>query len=156
MSTAPAAVFTLPEIVAALHNGVEMTADESGLLFLDGRFTWAYAATLAYLDNPGTTWAEVTDRHNDLLQLWMAGKELPDSDDDRTYSREQVTGAVNWAVDKSAEVNHLGGHADDVDNFLANAVLALLVYPDATFCDVVEKSYGKAPKKVSGWLRDAA
>ncbi|RZU28239.1 hypothetical protein EV284_6405 [Streptomyces sp. BK022] len=156
MSTAPS-VFTLPDILAALHAGVELTADESGLDFLDGRFTWPYAATLARLDNPDTTWSQVSDRHDKLRQLWSAGTDLPDTDDDaRTYTREQVSTAVNWAVDEAADINHLGGCADDVDNFLVNAVLTLLDDPDAAFTDVVDECYGEDPDLVSRWLHDAA
>ncbi|MFE2184144.1 hypothetical protein [Streptomyces sp. NPDC059455] len=147
--------FTLSQIVAALNEGIEMAADESGCNITDERFTWPYAATLVHLDNPDAPWTHVAVRHDAHRQISREGGEEPVSEDGRTFTRDQVSAAVNWAVDEATDFRRLGACADDIDNFVVNAVLTLLDDPDASFDDVVTECYGEGPDRVSSWLADA-
>ncbi|MFI5868522.1 hypothetical protein [Streptomyces sp. NPDC051546] len=105
------------------------------------------AAALTYLDSPGAAWADVCARHVEIVAAQAAagrGENVEDTSDvyeGMRYSRDQVSTAVNAAVDDSAQTVRQQ-HADDIDNLVVNAVLTLLVHPDASFADIVEECYG--------------
>ncbi|MGW0033029.1 hypothetical protein ACWDXD_24835 [Streptomyces sp. NPDC003314] len=149
--------FTLPEIVTALDEGVGMAVAETPLTLTEQRFTLPMAATLTRLDNPTALWEDVSFQHAIVCAQVEEKYALPVPDDDgRTWTREQVADAVNWAVDQAAGTRRPGACADDIDNFVVNAVLTLLDDPGAEFEDVVVECYGERPGRVSRWLRDAA
>jgi hypothetical protein len=115
------------------------------------------AATRAHLDTPDLTWADVATRHEPVRNALKGKGRMPTPEDDgRTWALARVASAVFWAVDEGAEHVRLGACADDIDNFIANAVLTLLDTPDSTFEDIVTECYGEDPDEVSHWLRAAA
>ncbi|MFJ7004203.1 hypothetical protein ACIQWY_29860 [Streptomyces albidoflavus] len=155
MSTDPYATFSLPEIVAALNDGVGMAVGETPLTIAEARFTWPMAGTLLRLADPEATAADIGqyDVLRAQIETGYAISEVPD--DGRVWTRDQVSEAVNWAVDQGASTVR-GGCADDLDNFVVNAVLSLLDEPGTEFEDVAVESYGETPQTVARWLRDAA
>ncbi|MFJ7054765.1 hypothetical protein ACIQU7_23945 [Streptomyces albidoflavus] len=155
MSTDPYATFSLPEIVAALNDGVGMAVGETPLTIAEARFTWPMAGTLLRLTNPEATAADI-GQYDVLRAQIETGYAIPEvPDDGRVWTRDQVSEAVNWAVDQGASTVR-GGCADDLDNFVVNAVLSLLDEPGTEFEDVAVESYGETPQTVARWLRDAA
>ncbi|MET8717413.1 hypothetical protein ABZV52_30055 [Streptomyces sp. NPDC004735] len=149
--------FTLPEIVTALNQGFEMAVSETHLTIDKPRFTVPMAATLAHLDDSEVEWAAVASRYNEVRAEIEAESKMSVPDDDgRTWTRERVADAVNWAIDEAADVVRLGACADDLDNLAVNAVLTLLDDPDATLDDVAAESYGESSRTVASWARDAA
>jgi hypothetical protein len=149
--------FTLPEIVTALNEGFGMAVAETSLTINEPRFTLPMAATLAHLDNPDLRWQDVMLRHA-LVQAQVAAEyQVPVPEDDgRTWTRDQVADAVNWAIDEAAATRRLGACADDLDNLAVNAVLTLLGDPEATLDDVAEENYGESARTIARWARDAA
>ncbi|SEE82839.1 hypothetical protein SAMN05216483_6683 [Streptomyces sp. 2131.1] len=139
MSTTPATAFTYEQVEKALGEGFNMAAEESGVDVENRDFAatqsafWAYLNVLA-VPRPATPLHPVTYE---------------------TYTRDQVSTALNRAVDDMAARLH-NGVADDIDNFAVNAALTLLDDPDASFADVTSECYGEDADVVSGWLADAA
>ncbi|NEE25325.1 hypothetical protein G3M53_07560 [Streptomyces sp. SID7982] len=155
MRTNPYATFSLPEIVAALNDGVAMAVGETPLTIAEARFTWPMAGTLLRLADPEATAAGI-GQYDVLRARIEIGYEIPEvPDDGRRWTRDQVSEAVNWAVDQGANAVR-GSCADDLDNLLVNAVMSLLDDPHAEFEDVAVENYGEEPETVSRWARDAA
>ncbi|MEU9355075.1 hypothetical protein AB0D65_29775 [Streptomyces griseoloalbus] len=149
--------FTLPDIVTALNGGFGMAAAETPLTIAEPRFTLPMAATLAHLNDPDVKWADVALTYATVRAQIEAEHEMTVPEDDgRTWTRDQVADAVNWAIDEAAGTRRLGACADDLDNLAVNAVLTLLDDPDATFEDVATECYGEDPDEIARWARDAA
>ncbi|MFE6639537.1 hypothetical protein ACFVFT_38515 [Streptomyces tendae] len=149
--------FTLPDIVTALNGGFGMAAAETPLTIAEPRFTLPMAATLAHLTDPDVKLADVALTYATVRAQIKAENEMTVPEDDgRTWTRDQVADAVNWAIDEVAGTRWLGACADDLDNLAVNAVLTLLDDPDATFEDVAAECYGEDPDEIARWARDAA
>ncbi|MEU6462210.1 hypothetical protein [Streptomyces sp. NPDC046976] len=130
MSTAHA-TFMQAQVDTAIHDGFEMAASEAGVDVDNRDFVETQAAFWAYLQLAQGHGAEAV------------------------YTREQVSAALNLAVDDMAEQLH-GGTADDIDNFAVNAALTLLETPGASFEDITVECYGEDAAEVSRWLTQAA
>ncbi|MFZ3557141.1 hypothetical protein [Streptomyces sp. BH055] len=139
-------LYSRAQVRTALDEGVNVTADEAGIDPYDDRFTWAAAAAITLLDEPGAPWAVVKNWH------YTGATERPRDDDEvPLFTRDQVSQAVNNGVDLASE-RQRHEVADDLDNFLVNAALTLLDEPDADFAQIVEDSYGEDPSTVRSWL----
>ncbi|ATM24548.1 hypothetical protein SMD44_p10049 (plasmid) [Streptomyces alboflavus] len=159
MTHTAAPAFAYTDVLAAVRAGIRMTAEEAGRSLTNQRFTWITAAALTYLDNPEAPWADVVARRETIAAAKAAENRQeknssPDPRHDIRCTYDQVSRAVNKAVDTTAEtVRNLA--PDDIDNFVVNAVLTLLEQPDASFDDIVIESYGgEEPDHVSAWLMD--
>ncbi|NML55103.1 hypothetical protein HHL19_35760 [Streptomyces sp. R302] len=149
--------FTLPEIVAALNDGFQMTAAEAPVPLQHIRFTWPMAATLAHLNDPHLSPGDVDVLHDAVRDVISTEDEIPEpKDDGRTWTRSQVEAAVNWAIDEGAAHLRKGAHADYADTFALNAVLTLLDNPDATFEDITAECFQASADSVASEIAHGA
>ncbi|WP_205327050.1 hypothetical protein [Glycomyces sp. YM15] len=69
-----------------------------------------------------------------------------------SYTRDQVSTAVNAGADTIKDALELGERDADLINLIVNAALTCLDRPDASFDDVVNENYGETtPEDVRGW-----
>ncbi|MFF3787133.1 hypothetical protein [Streptomyces sp. NPDC001933] len=132
-----AAPVTYDQIENSIEEGFKMAADQSGVDVDNRDFTTTQDAFWTY------------------LQLAAAMTQDAASDTEATYTRAQVSIALNRAVDDMADHLH-GGCADDIDNFAVNAAMTLLDSPNASFEDIVTECYGEEADEVARWLTNAA
>ncbi|MFD3514846.1 hypothetical protein [Streptomyces sp. NPDC058657] len=153
--TMSTATFTRDQVLTAVSEGFELAADEAELDVSDDEFTWPRVATLAYLTAPSAVWADVACQHAAYQESDEEGEASPFLvEDGRTFTRDEVSAAVNRAVDDAAEHTR-GRMADDIDCLAVNAVLTLLDTPEASFDDVASECYGEDPEEIRKWLADA-
>lgn len=70
----------------------------------------------------------------------------------KTYTREQVSQAMNAGADMVLGDLDLDGPEADAVNLAVNAAMTLLDSPGATFARVVKENYDESPKVVRGWF----
>ncbi|MFJ5068403.1 hypothetical protein ACIQC7_18610 [Kitasatospora sp. NPDC088556] len=134
--------YTWSEFNAALGVGIDMTAEAAEQETTEMPFPVVRAIAETHLANIAWPWE-------------LAGVAAPAPEDTPTaFTAEQISQAINGAVDEAAERE--GGCANDRDNLLVNAVLALLEDPDADLGDVAESCYGEDADTIAAWARDAA
>lgn len=71
---------------------------------------------------------------------------------ERTYTRADVSRAVNAGADLVLEDFDASEQDRDLVNIIVNAALTLLDKPDATLAEVIEENYGdEDPDEVRSW-----
>ncbi|MGP4112949.1 hypothetical protein ACTWP5_18815 [Streptomyces sp. 4N509B] len=68
-----------------------------------------------------------------------------------TYSREEISQAVNTGADLVLMEFDLGDRDTDLLALVINAALTVLDVPEATMNDVVESCYGESLDDIRGW-----
>ncbi|MFB8290206.1 hypothetical protein [Kitasatospora purpeofusca] len=136
--------FTLSDLHTAVTKGTAMTAGAAEQTITDDPFPSFRTTILAYLIAPASDWK---DRESNAARL------LADQGDP-SFTYDQVSEAVNRAVDDTARHEHHG--ANDRDYLFVNAVLTLLNEPQAQLADIAASAYGQDPDTIRSWARNAA
>ena len=70
---------------------------------------------------------------------------------DKMYTRDEVSEAVNNAVNLVAGNIEVSDSDQDMLNLIVNAAMTLLDFPGASMHEVITANYAEDPENVLGW-----